>query len=276
MPRTQLTMKNKFNPLYDAIDNCDENQPVKTAEISSKEAKRLEKVNREMQAKTSKDTTDTIDTKMTKIGATITNDILEGMERGFELLAKTMQQIQTNQTPAIQNNHPKAQPCTPSKKSQNEPTQESQLGPTIFSQDIFNTVSPQPLKEQHPEEKLSDYDRLIQRMSTLPPGQAHLPRNWADDPDLPVDPEEPPQPADQTHHQATNPTQVSPDIHSTDDSPRMEDEISNSDLKRLIKALDTKYNDKISILTKQNLNQENRILQLEKDLKNKDTINTED
>ena len=127
----------------------------------------------------------------------------------------------------------------------------------------------------------------MQRYDTLPPGQSHLPSNWADnDPEFPLDGE-----PGSARTGSTPGETVKSDTGNSNDSQNKDSEqlerndqnsqqvkksITNAEMKTLFKALDEKINHKIKdLMDKLNTSQED-IKQLQQkidDLENKDLEN---
>ena len=90
----------KDNPLYSDLntDFDDEDNTVKTTNEknkSTKEGKRAEKVEKEKKKKEIKDFTEEIDEKMAKNNREQANDLLVGINKGFDHLADVLRELMT-------------------------------------------------------------------------------------------------------------------------------------------------------------------------------------
>ena len=183
--KSQTPILNKFdalNPLYRTKQST---QPSDSDTKEPKEAKRKEKILREQQVKAIKDSKDAIKDKMEEkieaMGTTISNNILKGMETGFLKLAEVLNLNNQVQQPSARQESIATQPSTVQPTDQDNlfpVIPEIQFVPTIFSQEPIQPVHNYIPLEQHVVKLNSDYDRIIQRMSTLPPGQTNL--NWSE------------------------------------------------------------------------------------------------
>ena len=283
----QITLANQydtFNPLYRHRKTTPA-EPVK----DSKEVKREQKVNREIQMKTAKDTADVIEEKIKEIGTLM----LKGLKEGFNDMCNDSKEDCLELIKALKQNMENQKPTTGQETSQ-RPTKEQEkeqqlekIKTTNNHPDGNNELETSQIETEKKNDdteyksQQDHYQQILQRYSTLPPGQSHLPTSWNtrdEETDTTQRMENQGDPTDTT-------STTGEGVISTDqpqiNSQRLDDQISNHDLRILFNAISAKMdkqNDEMrrkklqlneSTIAKMQL----KIETLENQNNNKETIN---
>ena len=161
---SQYTFANKFDPLSFRSTNKPEKQEEPG---TSKEAKRTDRTAREAIAKGQKENTSMIEDKFNTLGNQITNaikeELTEGLRGGLEGMTKEMNKLTMLLTKIVTNEPKKDEPKEDSKENEEIPPT-SQLEETEVNNTQYN-------------KKQLDYQTILQRFGSLPPGQKHIQDN---------------------------------------------------------------------------------------------------
>ena len=240
-----------FNPLYTQQQSHNEQ---KENTDNAKAIKRSDKQTRDTIVRTNKDTANALETKMDELGTAVNQAMTKQMALGFDKLSGQIGELvnflknnakeQSDKNPenlAIQPpgrvpnfNLPNQDQRLVNPHEMSLSIPEIQLVPTKPSQPEIQSVMDSNQLSQQLDNLTKDYDRIMNRMSTLPPGQRHLPTNWAEnDPEFPLD-------GDSSDKINQKTDEKSDTTQNLDDSKRTDAKITDLELKTLFNTIDTR------------------------------------